>query len=334
MNAILEVKDLVKSYQIRGRGVFGKRSTLQAVNGINLTVNRGEILGVVGESGCGKSTLARILIALEEPTSGEVLFNGEAVHGRKTVQRKQMARRIQMIFQDPYASLDPRRTVAEIIGEAFEIHKELLAGRDRDGRIVELLDLVGLGRAAMHKFPHQFSGGQRQRIGIARALAVEPEMLVCDEPVSALDVSIRAQIINLLMDLKTRLGLTIVFIAHDLDIVRHVSDRIVTMYLGKIVEEGTCDDVYLAPAHPYTKALLSAAPSAAFDGSESKRIVLKGDPPSPVDPPAGCHFNPRCWMATQKCREVIPVEALLENSHRSLCHYADEVSEKEKVPLG
>jgi len=298
---ILEVRDLAKDFPVR-RGLVLRRTVgrVQAVDGVSLTLRRGRTLGLVGESGSGKSTLARLLVGVERPTRGQVLVDGVDVTTMSRAARRQLRRRVQMVFQDPYTSLNPRMSVGEIVGEPFRIQPDVAPKGGRDRAVKELLELVGLDPAHVNRYPHQFSGGQRQRIGIARALAVKPQVLVCDEPVSALDVSVQGQVINLLEDLQDELGLSYLFIAHDLAVVRHIADEVAVMYLGRIVEHGTAAAVYDDPAHPYTRALMSAVPvpdpAARLASAE---IVLEGDIPSPADPPSGCRFHTRCWLATQ-----------------------------------
>ncbi len=293
---------------------------LHAVEDVSLNIRRGETLGVVGESGCGKSTLGRTLIGIYQPTKGQLFYDGEEVHLDRWKERMAFTRKAQIVFQDPYASLDPRMTVGSIISEGMEIHNI----RDEAGRrerVAELLDIVGLNREHANRFPHEFSGGQRQRIGIARALAIEPEFIVCDEPISALDVSIQAQVINLLHDLQQRLGLTYLFIAHDLNIVRYISDRIAVMYLGSVMELAESAELYRNTLHPYSRALLSAVPVPDPDLEKAKpRQIIEGDVPSPINKPKGCAFSSRCPMATEACREAAPELREVEPGHWCACH--------------
>ena len=299
MTTLIETRNLSKYYPSRD----GK-TVVRAVDGVNLALGTGHTLGIVGESGCGKSTLARLMLRLIEPTSGEVLFNGENLLKLGSAAMRRRRREIQIVFQDPYASLDPRMSVSAIISEPLEIHG-VGTRVERNAKMLELLDLVGLDRSSAAKYPHEFSGGQRQRIGIARAIALEPKLVVLDEPVSALDVSIQSQILNLLIDLKTRLNLSYVFISHDLSVVEHVSDEVAVMYLGRIVEYGKAESVLSAPLHPYTQALVSAIPE--MDPQNKKqRIVLTGDPPNPENIPAGCPFHPRCQYAMAICSKTLP----------------------------
>jgi oligopeptide/dipeptide ABC transporter ATP-binding protein len=324
---ILEVRDLVKHYPVT-RGVVFKKTIgqVKAVDGVSLDLRQGETLGVVGESGCGKSTLARALMNLEKPTAGTVRYQGKNIFGLKGAELRRMRRQIQLVMQDPYTSLNPRMTVGDLIGEPFEIHPEVAPKGTRRAKVQELLEVVGLNPEHINRYPHQFSGGQRQRIGIARALALRPEIIVCDEPVSALDVSIQAQVMNLLDRLQNEFGLSYVFIAHDLSVVRHLSDRVAVMYLGKVVEIGTDDEIYERPTHPYTQALLSAVPVPDPTSRERKAIIrLTGDVPSPVNPPSGCRFRTRCWKAQDICATEVP--ALVErdgSDHPSACHFAEK----------
>jgi oligopeptide transport system ATP-binding protein len=312
---------LTKYFPVR-RGIFGRTAdVVRAVDGVSIKVRRGETLGLVGESGCGKSTLGRLILRLVEPSFGRVVYDGRDIVPLNQAQLRPLRRKMQVIFQDPYASLNPRMNVREIVGEAIRIHKLAVTKADEEAKIALLLTKVGLRPEAMHRFPHEFSGGQRQRIGIARALAVEPEFIVCDEPISALDVSIQAQIVNLLQDLQEELGVAYLFISHDLNIVGHVAHRVAVMYLGKIVEQGDRAHVYARAYHPYTRALLSAVPVA--DPSRKRlRVVLEGDVPSPIDPPAGCTFHPRCPRVIHgKCNVEAPplAEIMLGSGHKVAC---------------
>ncbi|MCK8679821.1 ABC transporter ATP-binding protein [Streptomyces lichenis] len=329
---LLEVTDLVRHYPLT-RGVLLRRQVgaVRAVDGVSFTLAAGRTLGVVGESGCGKSTLARLLVGLERPTSGLVRYRGEDITRLSGRALRAVRRNIQMVFQDPYTSLNPRMTVGDIIGEPFEIHPEAAPRGDRRGRVRELLELVGLDPEHASRYPHQFSGGQRQRVGIARALALRPEVVVADEPVSALDVSVQAQVVNLMRRLQDELGLAYVVIAHDLSVVRHISDQVAVMYLGRIAEYGTGEQIHDHATHPYTQALLSAVPVPDPRlRDRGGRILLTGDVPSPADPPSGCRFRTRCWKATGRCAEQAPplaVPAALADDptparHPSACHYA------------
>ena len=317
---LLQVKNLVKHFPIKG-GLFGREvDRVHAVDGVSFDLQPGETLGVVGESGCGKSTTGRCILRLIEPTSGEVIFNGQNVTTASKSELRALARDMQIIFQDPYASLNPRMSVSSIIGEALTIHKLVKTPREYDDRIVQLLETVGLGPDHMRRFPHEFSGGQRQRIGIARALAVNPKMIVCDEAVSALDVSIQAQVINLLEDLREQFQLTYVFIAHDLSVVEHISHRVAVMYLGRIVELAPAKLLYTNPQHPYTEALLSAVP-IPDPTVKRKRIPLQGDVPSPIHPPSGCHFHTRCPIAKKGlCDVEKPELKQASDGHWVSCH--------------
>ncbi|MEV4456323.1 dipeptide ABC transporter ATP-binding protein [Microbispora sp. NPDC049633] len=324
--SILEVRDLVKHFPLT-QGVVVKRQigAIKAVDGVSFDLHRGETLGVVGESGCGKSTLAKLLMALERPTSGSVRIHGRDITTARGAELKRMRRNIQMVMQDPYTSLNPRMTVGDIVGEPFEIHTDVVPKGGRRRRVQELLEVVGLNPDHINRYPHQFSGGQRQRIGIARGLALQPEIIICDEPVSALDVSIQAQVMNLLERLQNEFDLAYIFIAHDLSVVRHISDRVAVMYLGKIVELGSDAQIYDSPTHPYTQALLSAVPVPDPEGRETRqRIILQGDPPSPANPPSGCHFRTRCWKAQDICAQQAPaLEVRPGSDHPSACHFAE-----------
>ena len=317
---LLRVKDLVKRFPIKGGWLGREIENVHAVSGVSFDLAAGETLGVVGESGCGKSTTGRCILRLIEPTSGEVWFEGKDVTQASKSELRALARDMQIIFQDPYASLNPRMTVGAIVGEALTIHKLTNSKAEYQARIVELLETVGLNADHMRRYPHEFSGGQRQRIGIARALAVCPKLIVCDEAVSALDVSIQAQVINLLEDLQGKLGLTYIFIAHDLSVVEHISDRVAVMYLGRIVEITGARQLYTEPLHPYTEALLSAVP-IPDPQVKRKRIPLQGDVPSPIHPPTGCHFHTRCPIAQfPLCSSEVPPLEQKRDGHWAACH--------------
>ncbi|MFI2644615.1 ABC transporter ATP-binding protein [Streptomyces sp. NPDC018610] len=331
---VLEVTGLVKHYPLTRGVLFRKQvGAVRAVDGVDLALGRGETLGVVGESGCGKSTVAKLLCHLERPTAGAIRYRGEDVTRLSGRALKAVRRNIQMVFQDPYTSLNPRMTVGDIIGEPFDIHPEVAPKGDRRRRVRELLDVVGLDPEYVNRYPHQFSGGQRQRIGIARGLALRPEVIVADEPVSALDVSVQAQVINLMERLQREFELSYVFIAHDLSIVRHISDRVAVMYLGRIVETGTDAQIYDHPTHPYTQALLSAVPVPDPDAREHRdRIILSGDVPSPAAIPSGCRFRTRCFKARERCALEVPALAVPAEfrhaggpaAHDSACLFAAE----------
>ena len=326
-DVVLKAEGLKKHYPIR-RGVLRRTvGHVKAVDGVSFELHRGETLGIVGESGCGKSTLGRLLMSLEEPTGGSLMFDGVDAFAQKGGDLRRLRRDIQIVFQDPYTSLDPRKTVGSIVGEPFEIHPDVVPRNKRRERVQELLELVGLNPEHINRYPHQFSGGQRQRIGIARGVALNPKVIICDEPVSALDVSVQAQVVNLLEKLQAELGLAYIFIAHDLSVVRHISDRVGVMYLGRMVEIGDEDQIYNRPTHPYTQALLSAVPmpDPTLRGS-GRQIMLTGDVPSPANPPSGCRFHTRCWKAQDVCSVEDPA---LEprpdgvDAHRSACHFAE-----------
>jgi oligopeptide transport system ATP-binding protein len=316
---LLRVENLVKYFPVKG-GMFSRTvDRVHAVDGVSFEVEAGETLGLVGESGCGKSTTGRCILRLIEPTSGEVWFDGKNVTALDARSLRTMCREMQIIFQDPYASLNPRMTVGAIIGEALVIHRLAKTQREFEQRVAQLLEIVGLHPQHSRRYPHEFSGGQRQRIGIARALAVSPRLIVCDEPVSALDVSIQAQVINLLEDLQETFRLTYVFIAHDLSVVEHISTRIAVMYLGRIVEIAPARKLYTSPRHPYTEALLSAVP-IPDPAVKRKRVVLQGDVPNPIRPPAGCHFHPRCPHVMERCRVETPLLREIEPGRKAACH--------------
>ena len=311
---LIEVKNLKKYFNV------GSNATLKAVDNISFAIKEGETLGLVGESGCGKSTTGRTIIRLYEATGGEVIFDGKDVHKLNKAEQKEFTKQAQMIFQDPYASLNPRMTVGDIVGEGIDIHG-LYSGKQRTERIYEVLNIVGLNKEHANRFPHEFSGGQRQRIGIARSLAIEPKFIVCDEPISALDVSIQAQVVNLLIKLQREFGLTYLFIAHDLSMVKHISDRVGVMYLGTMVEMATSEELYRNPLHPYTQALLSAIPIADPNVEKNRqRILLEGDVPSPINPPPGCRFKARCRYAKDICSQEMPEFREVSPNHFVACH--------------
>jgi oligopeptide transport system ATP-binding protein len=324
-NVLMHVKDLVKHFPIT-QGIVIQRQVgaVRAVDGISFDIHKGETLGLVGESGCGKSTTGRTILQLYRPTSGNVVFDDVDLVKLKGNDLRKMRRKMQMIFQDPYASLNPRMTISEIVGEPLVVHN-VASGKDVEQRVEHLLELVGLSPTFANRFPHEFSGGQRQRIGVARALALQPSFIVCDEPISALDVSIQAQVVNLLEDLQTQFNLTYLFIAHDLSMVRHISDRVAVMYLGVIVELASRDEIYHSPLHPYTQALLSAVPIPdPFAESQRKRVILQGDVPTPTNPPSGCRFRTRCPIAQPACAESRPEFRELKPGHFVACHFAEQ----------
>jgi oligopeptide transport system ATP-binding protein len=325
---VLDAKDLYKTFR---SGRTAGRHRVSAVDGISLSLSAGESLGIVGESGCGKSTLARMLVGLERPDSGTINVRGRDISRVRGRARRALRRQVQMVFQDPYTSLDPRMSVLDLIAEPLLVHRLVANGAARRERVAELLSLVGLAPELMNRYPHQFSGGQRQRIGIARALALEPEVLVCDEPVSALDMSVQAQVVNLLRDLQRRMNIAMVFIAHDLSVVRHVADRTAVMYLGRVAEIGETATVYDEPAHPYTQALLSASPvvDRANRGRMAGRIPLAGDPPSPTDPPTGCRFHTRCRLSADQCAREQPALLRIGDRNRAAaCHRVETALEE------
>jgi oligopeptide transport system ATP-binding protein len=324
---VLKAVKLVKYYPIKAGVLRRTVGQVKAVDGVSFELYKGETLGIVGESGCGKSTLGRMLMRLEEPTGGKLTFDGVDVYSQTGGDMRRLRRDIQIVFQDPYTSLNPRKTVGDIVGEPFEIHRDVVAKGSRRRRVQELLDLVGLNPEHINRYPHQFSGGQRQRIGIARGVALNPKVIICDEPVSALDVSVQAQVVNLLEKLQNELGLAYIFIAHDLSVVRHISDRVGVMYLGKLVELGDEDQIYSRPTHPYTQALLSAVPLPDPTMRKMReQIVLTGDVPSPANPPVACRFHTRCWKAQEICSidEPLLIERPDgESAHLSACHFAE-----------
>jgi oligopeptide/dipeptide ABC transporter ATP-binding protein len=326
---LVEIQDIKKYFPIK-KGFFNKQvGAVRALDGISLKIYEGETLGLVGESGCGKSTLGRVMLRLLSATSGSVTFEGQSVLSASTSELKKLRKQMQIVFQNPYASLDPRMTVAQIVAEPLEVHG-VARGAELKDRVHKLLKLVGLSDEMANRYPHEFSGGQRQRIGIARALALRPKLIVADEPVSALDVSVQAQILNLLIDLRSEFNLTYLLVAHNLDVVRYISDRIAVMYLGRIVELGECADVYAMPLHPYTQALISAAPVPDPDYDRTNRIVLQGDLPSPANPPSGCRFHTRCPIAQDKCKVDDPELREIVPGHFSACHFAETLLKSAK----
>ncbi len=321
---LVKITNLKKHFAIKS-GFFNRETgSIKALDGIDLEVKEGETLGLVGESGCGKSTLGRVLLKLLPASSGKVEFMGRDLQELSEAQMKDLRKNIQIVFQNPYASLDPRMTIREILSEPFQVHG-IASGAELDKKVDELISLVGLSVSMLDRYPHEFSGGQRQRVGIARALALRPKLIIADEPVSALDVSVQAQILNLLLNLKKEFNLTYVFIAHNLDVVRYISDRVAVMYLGRVVEIGDCQAVYNKPLHPYSKALISAAPVPDPEFAHDERIILSGDLPSPANPPAGCRFNTRCPMVQEKCRIDDPSLREIEPGHFSACHFAEQL---------
>ncbi len=320
-DVLLEAVNVVKHFPIKDK-VFGSSGVIHAVDDVSLQLHEGEVLGIVGESGCGKSTLSNLFMLLEEPTSGQIKFRGQDISTFSKEETQTYRRQVQMVFQDTFGSLNPRMTITDILTEPFTLHRDFLPKDEWNGRVRELLARVGLDPDHANRYPHQFSGGQRQRICIARALALEPRILVCDEPVSALDVSVQAQIVNLLKDLQTDFGLSYIFVAHDLSVVRQIADRVAVMYLGEVVEIGDEADVLLRPSHPYTQALVSALPTADASGEiVGSRIVLSGDLPSPANPPSGCRFNTRCWLAQSKCFDEKPALIDRGTGRPAACHF-------------
>lgn len=327
-NYLLEVEHLQKHFPIKGGG-FGNKKVVQALDDLTFGIKKGETLGMVGESGCGKTTAGRTILRLHEPTSGKIIYDGETLFDKENkiaVNMLPYRKKMQIVFQDPYASLDPRMTVGDIVGEPIDIHNLCSSKQERYDRIIGLLERVGLNSEHANRYPHEFSGGQRQRVGIARALAVNPEFIVCDEPISALDVSIQAQVINMFEDLQEQMGLTYLFIAHDLSVVKHISDRIVVMYLGRMVELADSYELTMHSMHPYTRSLVSAIPIAdPVQARKSKRIILEGDVPSPIDPPSGCRFRTRCPYADERCAAEVPEFKEVTSGHYVACHHLDKV---------
>jgi oligopeptide/dipeptide ABC transporter ATP-binding protein len=319
MGKLLEVKNLKKWFPVKSHSLTGKKAYVKAVDDVSFSIDVGETLGIVGESGCGKSTLGRTMAKLIQPTEGGVIFDGADITRYENKQMRSVRRNMQIIFQDPYASLDPRMTIANIIAEPMDTMKTVKNGEERLSRVVELMEVCGINKAFLNRYPHEFSGGQRQRIGIARALSVMPKLIICDEPVSALDVSIQSQIINLLVDLRRRYNLTLIFISHDLGVVEYISNRVMVMYLGKIVESADKKELFSNPVHPYTKALLLSIPEIGKKKFEDEKPALEGDIPSPVNPPSGCAFHTRCPEACAQCSSVVPALRPVKDGHLVSC---------------
>lgn len=328
-NYLLEVESLQKHFPVRGSVLSKNKQVVQALDDLTFSIKRGETLGMVGESGCGKTTAGRTILRLHEPTGGRITYDGEEIFDKEkkiAVDMLPYRKRMQIVFQDPYASLDPRMTVGDIVGEPIDIHNLCDSKQDRYDKIIGLLQRVGLNSEHANRYPHEFSGGQRQRVGIARALAVDPEFIVCDEPISALDVSIQAQVINMFEDLQDQMNLTYLFIAHDLSVVKHISDRIVVMYLGRMVELADSYELTMHSMHPYTRSLVSAIPIAdPVEARKSNRIILEGDVPSPLNPPSGCRFRTRCPYADERCAEEVPEFKEVTSGHYVACHHLDKV---------
>ena len=326
---LVEVEHLQKHFPVRGGGFGKNKKVVQALDDLTFGIKKGETLGMVGESGCGKTTAGRTLLRLHEPTSGKIVYDGETLFDKEkkiAVNMLPYRKKMQIVFQDPYASLDPRMTVGDIVGEPLDIHHLCSSKQERYDKIIGLLERVGLNSEHANRYPHEFSGGQRQRVGIARALAVDPEFIVCDEPISALDVSIQAQVINMFEDLQEQMGLTYLFIAHDLSVVKHISDRIVVMYLGRMVELADSYELTMHSLHPYTRSLVSAIPIAdPIEARKSKRIILEGDVPSPLNPPSGCRFRTRCPYADERCAAEVPEFKEVTSGHFVACHHLDKV---------